>query len=283
MHMPALHVEPAPQRVPHMPQLRGSVCVLVHVVPPHIVMPVPHTHTPETHDAPMPHARPHAPQLLASLETSAQPPFMQRIAPAPHVHMPIAHVPPGPHETAQEPQCAGSVASEAQVVPQATWPAGHMHAPIAQGVPAGHAWPHIPQFDVLLCRSTQLPLHTVFGAMQLPLHVPDVQLWPGAHARLQPPQLAGSAARSTHAPPQTTSAAGHMPSVGALSMRIALSSVPPPPSSGELDPLHPPAATRATRSEPAQRVYVFMEYLRAPSLTKCRPARQHGRRRTRAR
>jgi hypothetical protein len=179
----------------------------------------------------MPQARPQAPQLFGSLETSAQLPFVQRTVPAPQVHMPIAHIPPGPQETMHEPQCAGSVASEAHALPQATCPVGHTHTPEMQGAAVGQARPHIPQFAVLVCRSTQLPPHTVFGAMQPPLQTPDVQLCPGAHERLHPPQLAGSLARFAHAAPQSTVSAGQAPSVGAIWPSISeLPSRPPPPS-----------------------------------------------------
>ena len=59
-HVPPVHVSPAPQTLPHAPQLRGSVSVSVHR-PPHVVPPV-QVHTPETHVSTSPHARAHAPQ-----------------------------------------------------------------------------------------------------------------------------------------------------------------------------------------------------------------------------
>src|SRR6185312_2188088 len=63
---PPLHV------LPQVPQLAGSVCVSVQVVP-HAVWPPSQTQLPATQLWPSLHMTPHAPQLCASLVRSRQP------------------------------------------------------------------------------------------------------------------------------------------------------------------------------------------------------------------
>jgi hypothetical protein len=81
-HAPATQVLPRPQRLPHVPQLFGSVVVSVHS-PLQLVSPPPQTHAPLVHDAPVPQALPHAPQSNGSLVRSTHA-LLQFVRPVPH-------------------------------------------------------------------------------------------------------------------------------------------------------------------------------------------------------
>jgi hypothetical protein len=68
---PPVQVALAGQALPHTPQLRLSVCVLVHVLP-QTVLGAAQTHVPAEHVFPFVHAFPHAPQLLESVSMSVR-------------------------------------------------------------------------------------------------------------------------------------------------------------------------------------------------------------------
>ncbi len=70
-----------------------------------------------------------------------------------------------------------------------------MQAPALQVLPPVQALPQAPQWVLLVCVLTQVPLHNVppLGQVQLPV----VQVWPAAQAVPQVPQLAVSVWRFT--------------------------------------------------------------------------------------
>ncbi len=81
-HAPLMHWLPPPQRLLHVPQLRGSVCVSVHC-PLQLCSPPPHMQLPFVQLAPAPHALLHAPQSKG---------FVCRFTHAlPHLVVPAAH------------------------------------------------------------------------------------------------------------------------------------------------------------------------------------------------
>jgi len=168
-----MHVEPAPQRFPHAPQLFGSLASTAQVPFGHVTPPVPQTHWPDTHVAPVPQRVPHAPQLFGSLATTAQPPLEHMIAPVPHVHTPDVQTPPAPHDTPQRPQFSGSWATFAHPVEQAIWFAGQMHVPFEQ---AWQTRPHRPQLLKSLDVFTQVPLQAVRPAEHVMLLLTPVSV-----------------------------------------------------------------------------------------------------------
>jgi hypothetical protein len=66
-----------------------------------------------------------------------------------------------------------------------------MQTPLVQVWPAAHAWPQLPQFAVLMLRSTQPEPHSICPATEQP-HAPALQTAPTGHVSPQPPQLSGS-------------------------------------------------------------------------------------------
>jgi hypothetical protein len=86
-HIPVSQRWPAAHARPHAPQLRASICVLVHI-PPQFVVPAGHvtmiaTHAPAAHISVAAHARPHIPQCARVVAVSTH-------APA-HAVSPIGH------------------------------------------------------------------------------------------------------------------------------------------------------------------------------------------------
>lgn len=73
-HTPPEHVWPAPQLLPHVPQLRRSLEVSTQK-PLQLVRPPPHTHAPLAQLAPTEHTLPHVPQSNGSVERSTHPPL----------------------------------------------------------------------------------------------------------------------------------------------------------------------------------------------------------------
>jgi hypothetical protein len=67
--------------------------------------------------------------------------------------------------------------------------------------------PQVPQFRLFVCRSTQVPLHSVSPepVSQVPVHAPAVQRVPRAHRFPQAPQFAGSLDVSVHVVPHSVS------------------------------------------------------------------------------
>ncbi len=159
-----MHGVPAGQRLPHVPQLFGSVAASTHDVP-HCVRGGMHTtttvHVPAAQLLPVGHTFPHEPQLLLSTCVSAQ----NRLVPASPVlepmhvvspvaqsseHAPAEHTWPAGQARPHMPQLNRSVAVIVHSPPHATCGEGHTsaHAPIAQDCPAAHACPHVPQWSL---------------------------------------------------------------------------------------------------------------------------------------
>ncbi len=67
VHAPLMHAWPGSQRLPHAPQLFGSVAVFAHVPPGHAVAGALHTQAPIAHVPPDPQRMPQPPQLFGSV------------------------------------------------------------------------------------------------------------------------------------------------------------------------------------------------------------------------
>jgi hypothetical protein len=115
--LPPTHWLPGPQRLPHAPQLRGSVEGSVHCEP-HSVVPAEHAHAPLTHAEPVGQEVLQLPQSNGSLVRSTQAP-LQLVSPAPHtvVQAPPEHTWPAAHAAPHEPQFAGSLWVSVQTPP----------------------------------------------------------------------------------------------------------------------------------------------------------------------
>jgi len=136
------------------------------------------------------------------------------------VQLEVTHFSPTGQRVSQPPQRVGSALVSRHWPPQKLKPAGQAHAP------ARHAWfegqlePQLPQWRLLICRSTQPPSQPVFPAGQ------DDRHWPALHTRPWPqwfphaPQLAASSLLFTQRVPHRTSAAAQAaPASGAGSGR----------------------------------------------------------------
>jgi hypothetical protein len=114
VHVPPTQVLSGPQRLPQLPQLRGSVSVSVHV-PLHFVSPPPQTHVPFVQLAPVPHWVPHAPQSNGSVVRSTHA-LLQLVVPPVQVvvHTPCEHTCPVAQTSPQPPQLFGSLCVSVQ-------------------------------------------------------------------------------------------------------------------------------------------------------------------------
>jgi hypothetical protein len=146
----------------------------------------------------------HRPQLAVSLEVSTQA-LPQAIRPLWHVHCPAEQLTLVAQAVVQPPQCWGSMRVSTQTPPHAVLPVGQQIEAV-QCWPLPQAWPHAPQFEASLVRSTHhgkgAPAQCTAAPVQvqaLPLQVPRPQDCPHA------PQFAELALVSTQAgePPQS--------------------------------------------------------------------------------
>lgn len=159
VQVPAAHSPPAAQALPHMPQLRASVCRFEQA-PLQDVSPVTHAveQVPAEQDSPRPHALPHAPQLagLVSRSTQASP---HAVVPAAHSHDPAVQLAPVPHVLSHEPQSKGSLVRSTHALLQFVSEPPHViwQVPAEQTWPVVHAVPHAPQLAGSLCVSVQTP------------------------------------------------------------------------------------------------------------------------------
>ena len=154
VHTPPEQVPPV-QRAPHAPQFAGSLCVATHT-PEQLVLPNAQQR-PKVQWSPLAQAVPQAPQWLALVAKSTQAPVHNVLAPAGQRHTPLLHVPPAqalPHAL----QFAVSEFKSVHTPPHAVCPVAQ-HTPLEQICPAVQALPQVPQFDTLVCTSTQVPLH----------------------------------------------------------------------------------------------------------------------------
>jgi hypothetical protein len=88
---------------------------------------------------------------------------------------------------------------------------GGGHSPAVHVVPPGQATPHAPQFASSVCRSTQLPLHSVLlDGQDDATQLPATQFAPRPHTRPHTPQWSGFVLRSTQSvPPQSVAPTRH--------------------------------------------------------------------------
>lgn len=117
--LPAAHEVPAPQTVPHLPQLLPSVSRFTHL-PPQSSFPIGQRHDPPTQLFPVSHTFPQLPQLLESLDVSTHAPeqfvsvhVVPHFEPE-HVSLVTSHVVP------QAPQFFGSFVVSTHVPLQST-------------------------------------------------------------------------------------------------------------------------------------------------------------------
>jgi hypothetical protein len=126
---------------------------------------------------------------------------------------------------------------------------------LLQPWPEVHACPHVPQFWVLLVRSTQPEVHLVVGLWQT--HAPAVHCEATAHWLPHVPQLLLSVCVSVHPLGHCFSVPGHPPPVPVeLDEPDALDALDPPPVPAEnAGPKHPTAgsARSAASKHPIQK------------------------------
>ncbi len=165
-HAPATQLSPAPQDIPHIPQLPRSPIVSTHAAPQR-VCPVGHA------------AGEHAPSVQRS---------------------------PAAHAWPQPPQWAGAMLVSTHIPPQSICPVVHVAAawqvPAEQVCAAEHAWPQAPQLVVSLVVSTQAPPQSVCPPGQRARHTEAVQSSVAPQARSHEPQWKRSLARLKHSLPQ---------------------------------------------------------------------------------
>jgi len=130
LHLPALHVDPVKQALPHVPQFKVSLLVLTHL-PAQLVSPRMQEHAPvmQVNPAVVSHLVPQVPQLLLSLFTST--------------HAPQSGGIPSPQKINGPPHPGGT------------------HFAFMQYSPLQQCLPHVPQLYGSLLRLTHFPTHSV--------------------------------------------------------------------------------------------------------------------------
>lgn len=115
--VPKRHVAPPLQRIPQLPQLFGSLSVLMHS-PPQKSEPKPHAQV-------LARQKPRAPQLLPQLPQFAESSVVSTQAPSQRVRLPqsvrqvlMPHSSPAAHALPQLPQLAALLRVSTQAVPQ---------------------------------------------------------------------------------------------------------------------------------------------------------------------
>jgi hypothetical protein len=154
--LPALQLVPLGQTMPQPPQFARSVVVLMHA-PLHGEVPVGHVQVPPMQLAPEGHGLPHPPQLrlLVIVSTHDEPHCVSDAQPA--VQLPALQTRPGSQMCPQVPQLEGSDDFSTHTPLQSLVPLGQMQLFAAQDAPVGHRRPHMPQFVVLVVKSTHAP------------------------------------------------------------------------------------------------------------------------------
>jgi hypothetical protein len=216
---PEAHGTPDAQRFPQVPQFCSSVwrSLQTALVPvPQTTSPVGQAHRPALQVAPAAQRVPHAPQFCSSVCQFTQVSVAGHASGSAggHWQTPDAQTSFVNRQTfPQPPQLAGSVAvaTHAKLLPtgQGTRGATHWQTPDAHVALVGHPLRQVPQFPVLLERSTHCspgPVQTVASGSQT--HAPAEQV-PSPQNWRQEPQWSGSFWRSTQAPPQGSCPAGH--------------------------------------------------------------------------
>ena len=142
LHEPLSQTMPAPQTVPHLPQLRGSAFD-THASP-HFIVSGLHVHAPASHTSEAPQRLPQSPQLFASFLTSVHAPA-QVFAGAAHPQAPATHDGVTPLQALPHvPQFAGSVVVSTQRPPHIA-PDVQVHVPDTHAFPAPQALGQEPQ------------------------------------------------------------------------------------------------------------------------------------------
>ena len=167
-------------------RLKPAVHMIAHVVPLHVVVPVPLVGPGQG----TPHV---APQLLAVVGPSQVPPQLSAVGGV-HAHVPPEQCWPPVHARHAAPPVPVPQTVSVSAVTHAAAPVGllqhpvhpvvvlHAHTPgAAQLVPAPHTLPQPPQFALLVVGSTHVLLQTIWGAVQ-----PAVQT-PATHETVPPP------------------------------------------------------------------------------------------------
>ncbi len=95
-------------------------------------------------------------------------------------------------------------------------PDGHWQLPATQALFESQAEAQLPQFRLLICRSTHEPWQLVVPVPQLEEHWPIEQTASSAHRFPQAPQFARSATLFTQTEPQITSSAPHSTPASAI-------------------------------------------------------------------
>ena len=214
VQLPAAHSVFGGHRARHAPQLAGSVCVSVQVIPQSVS--APQEQAPLTQSAPAGHGELHAPQLFASFERSTQAPPQSVSAPLESVSHEVAQVPAAqtlsaPPSVAQtwphDPQLLGSLSVAVHTPLHRCPPFAHWHVPFWQLVPPVQRTLHPPQ----LALSTNSLTHEV--PQRSPVAQAHSPFWHCSalvHASPQPPQFAGSVTSLTHAPLQSVRSVAHV-------------------------------------------------------------------------
>lgn len=213
-HAPLLHTWPFMQRLPHVPQLRGSLWRIVQIDPPmgppaHVDSPAGQRQLPFVHVAPAGHWLPQLPQLplLVSKSTHVVPMrAMHEVRPAeqPCWQLPLRHIWPRMQRLPHAPQLFGSVDTSVHWFVQYVCPPPHVHMPAVQLPPVPHAFAHAPQSNGSVWRLTHEPPQSVVPAPHDVVQWPAEQTWFALHTTPQPPQLRGSLCESTQTPLQRT-------------------------------------------------------------------------------
>ena len=194
---------PAPQALPHDPQLSGSVSRSAQLSL-QAVAPAVQVQLEATQSCEVEHDVPQAPQCCGSASASTQL-FPHAVSESVHVatHSPAWHSGVAPeHACPQTPQLAGSVASSVHEPLHDASLGGHAQLPARQVAPLGQAVSHAPQLAESVANATHSEPHwlspAAHGAWQLP----------AVHTRLvsqtcpQEPQFFASLVRSRQLLPQ---------------------------------------------------------------------------------
>jgi hypothetical protein len=211
VHTPAVQSVPAWHRFRQPPQLFGSLCVSVQVVPQSVS--APQVHAAFTHDAPDGHDLLHPPQFAGSSWMSTQALLQSVSAPASEsqdvAHAPSTQNAPPPsialQTLPQPPQLFGSLCVAVQTPLQRVPSLAHRQVPAWQVVPLPQRMPQPPQLELSVCSSTQAPSHCSSPLGQR--HWPPWHVVPLPQTLPHAPQSLSLLDTSTHAPEQYDSIA----------------------------------------------------------------------------
>ena len=155
MHTPLLQTSPAPQTVPHAPQLRLSALVSLHASPhfvsePHVVV-----QTPPLQTLPVPHAFPQPPQFATSTLVSLHVPLQLVSDPQVSSQVPELQTLPLAHVVPHVPHAPRSYRRSRHTAPHSVRPAAQVAAqrPPEHTSPDGQDDPQNPQLALSFARS----------------------------------------------------------------------------------------------------------------------------------